>query len=334
MRDIGRVFVCTLSVVGIAVLLAAFVSAPAVAKCCDLLALDARIKAADCMVLGHIELARDVRRGDVFYLVGLVVDFNTTDHRFIGNATALDNIEPDRAWLLMDDRRRLYDYHPVGLTTRCYYDCDAPHDRVALRDGVDSLASRVIGFAFLALLSAVPALVISAAILSVAALLFIILALRGASACADAGRTLWTRHMTRSYSVFGQSATLADDDNATTTAPTNRVCRFTRSTDQKDTTTAIAIAPLLSTGVKRSVQGGRRLLVCARTWNQQKKRAATCDWKHTNQSRRLIRRMFSGIGLGASATESLGRLSSRDARSRRMTGGTQPPTRQREKGQK
>ncbi|AGO83767.1 hypothetical protein psal_cds_229 [Pandoravirus salinus] len=214
MRDIGSVFVCTLLVVGIAALLAAFISAPAVAKCHDLLALDARIKAADCMVLGHIELARDVRRGDVFYLAGLVVDFNTTDHRFIGNATALDNIEPDRAWVSMGDRRRLYDAHPVGLTTRCYYDNDAPHDRVALRDGVDSLASRVIGFALLALLSAVPGLIISAAILFGAALLFIGLALRGASACADARRTLWARHVTRSYSAFGQATTLADDDNA------------------------------------------------------------------------------------------------------------------------
>nr|UMO78951.1 ExoD superfamily incomplete domain [Pandoravirus belohorizontensis] len=212
MRDVGLIFVCALLVVGIAAWLALSVSAPSVARCYGLLALDARIKGGDCMVVGHVELARDVLRGDVFYLAGLVADFNTTDLWFIGNATALDNIEPDRAWLSMDDRRRLYDAHPVGLTTRCYYDSDAPHDRVALRDGVDSLASHVVGFVLLPLLSAIPGLVISAAILSVVALLLMGLGLRAASACADAGRALWARHTARSYSVFGQGTTLADHD--------------------------------------------------------------------------------------------------------------------------
>lgn len=214
MRDIGSISVCAILVVGIAAWLAASVSAPSVAESCDLLNLAARMKGVDCMVLGHVELARDVRRGDVFYLAGVVVvDFNTTDRRPIGNATALVNIEPDRAWLSMDDCRRLYGTHRVGSVARCYYDSDAPHDRVAPRDGVDSLASRVIGLALLALLSAVPALVISAAVLFVVALVLLGLALRAASACAGAGRTLWARHSARSYLVFGQDATHTDDDN-------------------------------------------------------------------------------------------------------------------------
>lgn len=203
--------VCVLLVTGLAAWLAIFGSAGSITECHDLLALDARIKGADCKVTGHAELARDVRHGDVFYLAGLVVDFNTTDDRPISNATALDDIEPDRAWLSADDRRRLYDSHPLGSMTRCYYDSDTPRDRVALRGGVDNLGRRVALHAILALAAAIPGLAILAVFLFIVAILLVPLVLRALSACADAGRAAWTRCRARSYLVFGQDTTPTTD---------------------------------------------------------------------------------------------------------------------------
>jgi hypothetical protein len=202
---------CGLLVTGLGVSLTVYAAIAAVTECHDLLDLDARMEGVNCMAVDHAELARDVRHGDVFYLAGLVVEFNTTEHQPISNATALYDIEPDFAWLSANERRHFYESHPLGSMTRCYYDADAPRDRVALRDGVRNLGRRVVLHAFLALVAATPALIIAAVVLSVVALAILPLVACALSGCANAGRATWARCRGRPYVVFGQSAAPAAD---------------------------------------------------------------------------------------------------------------------------
>ncbi|AVK75094.1 hypothetical protein pqer_cds_672 [Pandoravirus quercus] len=138
---------------------------PTVERVHDLVSLHGRLHSAECRVAGHVDVATEIRDGRPRYLAGLLVDFETTDHLAIVNATALTNIEPERAWLTAAERGRFYTGHPIGSTLRCTYDDRAPHESVATSSHVTDYGSRVavgvlsvMATSAVALLAAAPAI--------------------------------------------------------------------------------------------------------------------------------------------------------------------------------
>lgn len=142
-RDCFALLAC---VVGLSVLAAGVIAAgvvPAAEQVHALISLNRRLHSAECHVTGHVNIADDIRGGRPQYLAGLLVDFETKQGLVVVNATALVNIEPERAWLTAADRWRLYKDHPVGSTLQCTYDDQAPHAVVATSPHITDYGSRV-----------------------------------------------------------------------------------------------------------------------------------------------------------------------------------------------
>nr|UDO47987.1 hypothetical protein [Pandoravirus massiliensis] len=140
---------------------------PAANQTHALVSLNGRLCGTDCLVVGHVDVADEIRDGQRRYLAGLLVDFKTTHGTKIVNATALANIEPSRAWLDAAERWHLYQRHPVGSSLWCAYDADAPREIVSTSGHIEDYGSRVtigilstMAMSVLALLAAAPVILL------------------------------------------------------------------------------------------------------------------------------------------------------------------------------
>jgi hypothetical protein len=77
-------------------------------ECVRLLALQDRLAPARCTVIAHRDGERVVRANTIHHLAGLVVRFSLADGTPVVNATALADIERERAWLTTERRHDLF----------------------------------------------------------------------------------------------------------------------------------------------------------------------------------------------------------------------------------
>jgi hypothetical protein len=138
---------CAVAALFVVTVLASAIALPAVSfsyECVRLLTLESRLVEAQCTIVGQYPGEHDVRDHVVYYLAGLVVDFTSTDGSRVVNATALADIEPDRAWLTVEQRRVFFRDHPIGSIVPCTYDSASPYDAITVSTGgVDNLMIRV-----------------------------------------------------------------------------------------------------------------------------------------------------------------------------------------------
>lgn len=216
--EAGSCFMLLLCAAALSVLAAVVIAVgvvPAAERTHALVSLNKRLYEADCRVVAHVDVADEVHNGQRRYLAGLLVNFKTDRGLEVANATALANIEPERAWLTAVDRRRMYQHHPVGSSLQCTYDTDAPQDAVSTSGRIDDYGSRVtagvlstMAMGVVALLAAAPVLLLGSWVCALT------LFYAGKWAC---GKCRWPLSL-RAYIVLGSTAS----DASTGADPTDQ----------------------------------------------------------------------------------------------------------------
>lgn len=126
------------------------------------LALEARTRATDCLVVGHTVLDTRVVQGNtlLLYQAALNVTFTMSSNGAAVRVAATSRFAMDDSWMSASVRDAFWANYPINATATCFYDGDHPTQRVAMAPGIDGLGSALavcVFVSFLALVAAVPA---------------------------------------------------------------------------------------------------------------------------------------------------------------------------------